>query len=101
MAFGQEIQLLTNYCILLVKSMKPSKDSKCLEVRAVFLCQGGDAEEIKEIDKEAKRWAVGVLATSKWTNTFRNLDYLNQLRSNTLSDAGISDRKNISHTTND
>ena len=41
--------------------------------------QGGDAV-LEEINKEAKKWVIGVPSSRQWVRSFRNLDNLNQVK---------------------
>ena len=52
--------------------------------------QSGD-DELEEINKNWKKWTVGVPSQTQWKKLFRNLDKMETLCNKALGDAGNTD----------
>ena len=57
--------------------------------------QSGDAH-VKEVNRNAKKWVIGVPTHKQWIQSFRNLDKLDAIRLSTFHDAGLHDEKDKS-----
>lgn len=78
-----------------IKNMKYNNFSLSRTGRAGHY-QSGDAA-IEEVNKEGKRWIMGVPSAKEWIRSFRNLDNLNRIRTYTLDIAGVTDPKTNSY----